>query len=317
MISMASVPSYRKVNYTLRPAKNIERKMIAEACSRLQAFGSLLDYRYIGFGSPFFSDFRLFHKALGFRVMINIESESGDSLRFEFNRPFCCIRMMYGKSSDVLPQLGWKGRQSVVWLDYDQRLGMDMLEDIDYVTANLEAPSVILITVESKAAAFAKDGEKVAVFLDELGDSLAGDIGRRDLAQTRFARTLHRVIDDRIRETLSERNAASDECRRIEYKQVFNFVYDDGTPMLTVGGVLVERRDLDIFTACDFSSLGYFSAGRDAYEIVAPRMTFKEQRHLDAQLPGSSAQSPGLTRDDVDAYRQVYRYFPAFTEVEL
>ena len=43
--------SYQKVNYALRPAKNIERKMICEALRQLSGFCLVETYRYIGFGS--------------------------------------------------------------------------------------------------------------------------------------------------------------------------------------------------------------------------------------------------------------------------
>ena len=51
--------SYESVNYVLRPAKNIERKMFCEAFRRLAEFGRVDSYRYVGFGSTFFSDFSL------------------------------------------------------------------------------------------------------------------------------------------------------------------------------------------------------------------------------------------------------------------
>ncbi len=58
-------PSYEKIHYGLRPAKNIERKMMCECFWRLSAFHPVHNYRYIGFGSVYFSDFLLFHKVLG------------------------------------------------------------------------------------------------------------------------------------------------------------------------------------------------------------------------------------------------------------
>jgi len=54
-------PSYRLINYNLRPAKSVERKMLAEGMSRLSIFGKIEDYNYVGFGSTFFSDFLLLH----------------------------------------------------------------------------------------------------------------------------------------------------------------------------------------------------------------------------------------------------------------
>ena len=57
--------SYRLIDYSLRPAKFAERRMLSEMFSRLKVFGSLESYRYIGFGSIWFTDCVLFHRALG------------------------------------------------------------------------------------------------------------------------------------------------------------------------------------------------------------------------------------------------------------
>ncbi|RMG75351.1 MAG: hypothetical protein D6711_06830, partial [Chloroflexi bacterium] len=61
--------SSRKINYGLRPAKHIERKMLIEIFRRLSEFGSVESYRYIGFGALYFNDFYQFHKYLGIQNM--------------------------------------------------------------------------------------------------------------------------------------------------------------------------------------------------------------------------------------------------------
>ena len=78
-------PSYEQVNYTIRPAKCVERKMMCEAFSRLSVFGSLKTYRYIGFGSTYFTDFTLFHRALDMNNMVSIEKDEEKAARFDFN----------------------------------------------------------------------------------------------------------------------------------------------------------------------------------------------------------------------------------------
>ncbi len=62
--------SFEKINYNLRPNKCIERKMMCETLSRLSHLEHLHNYRYIGLGSPYFSDFSLFHKNLGITELI-------------------------------------------------------------------------------------------------------------------------------------------------------------------------------------------------------------------------------------------------------
>ena len=63
--------SYRKIDYRVRPAKAVERKMFVEILRKLSEFGRLEGYRYVGLGSLYFSDFKLFHRVLGFDSMIS------------------------------------------------------------------------------------------------------------------------------------------------------------------------------------------------------------------------------------------------------
>ena len=58
--------SYNAIDYRLRPAKHAERAMLVEAAARLR-FSDLQNYRYVGFGSIYFSDFEIFHKVLGIK----------------------------------------------------------------------------------------------------------------------------------------------------------------------------------------------------------------------------------------------------------
>src|SRR2546421_725771 len=101
--------SGEKIDYRLRPAKSIERKMFAEAFRKLSEFGRLDAYRYVGMGSFYFSDFILFHRLLGLRQMISIEGEDDPSKqeRFTFNLPFSDknINLIFDTVKSVLPAL--------------------------------------------------------------------------------------------------------------------------------------------------------------------------------------------------------------------
>ena len=52
-------PNFEIINYELRAAKSVERKMLCEAFSRLSLLESIKNYGYIGFGSAYFTDFSL------------------------------------------------------------------------------------------------------------------------------------------------------------------------------------------------------------------------------------------------------------------
>lgn len=99
--------SFRKINYSLRPAKHAERKMMGEIFRRAAAFSALETYRYVGLGSVWFSDFSLYHKMLGIGEMVSIERATGCKARFEANRPFN-IEMRFKPTTEALPELDWK-----------------------------------------------------------------------------------------------------------------------------------------------------------------------------------------------------------------
>ena len=144
-----NTPSYSKINYRVRPAKSIQRKMLCDAFLRLSFFEPVENYRYVGFGATTFVDFILFHKILGIKDMISIEKNEKDKARFEFNNPFHCICIKYGNSSNVLSSLDWD-RKTVVWLDYDNPLTDSVLADIAYISRNLVSGSILVVTVDAR-----------------------------------------------------------------------------------------------------------------------------------------------------------------------
>ena len=77
--------SYQKINYSIRPAKSAERKMLCELIQHLSVFHKLSDYQYIGFGSTYFTDFSLFHRNLGINKMISIEKDPLNPLDWSFS----------------------------------------------------------------------------------------------------------------------------------------------------------------------------------------------------------------------------------------
>ena len=145
--------SYEKINYSLRPAKAIERKMLCDAMRRLSFFHRIEDYQYIGFGSTFFTDFAVFHKSLGINKMLSIEKEKKDAERFFFNLPFSCVDLEMGHSAEILPAIDW-ARPSIVWLDYDDRLESFMLNDLRTFFDNAKEGSMILISFNAHQTSF-------------------------------------------------------------------------------------------------------------------------------------------------------------------
>jgi len=339
-----SKASYRLVDYSLRPAKSIERKMLAEALRRLSFFDHVSNYRYIGFGSTYFTDFILFHRTLGIRDMISIEERVTDKPRFEFNRPFNCIRMEYENSNTVLPRLDWD-KEVIVWLDYDKGLDFQKLQDVACVCAKAVSGSVLIVTVNAHPVDVLRNRDlkteeemqqfRLKKFIENLGEHRASDFSSTDLEKWNMEKTYRRVILNEIERTLADRNGLiSDEHKKLRYQPLFNFHYSDGVKMLTVGILLYTEEDGEKLKRCNFEDPGldFIRTGSEAYQIRVPRLTHRERRYLDKTLPrvtGEGIEGDGSATDveedidigiplgDIEHYIRLYRFFPNFAETEL
>jgi hypothetical protein len=318
--------SYKKIDYRLRPAKSIERKMLAESFRRLSEFGRVDLYRYVGLGSVYFSDFLLFHKVLGFKHMVSIE-KAEDSVvqrRFVYNRPFEAVTMKFGHSNNVLPGLPWDVR-SIVWLDYDGVLDKSVLNDVATVSSKVISGSLLLVSVNANVPKVSSDetegGPKTA------RDALERDVGKvkvsptlesKDLASWGTAKAYRSIINNQIEETLKERNGILSVGGRINYSQLFNFNYSDGAKMLTVGGLFFDEAQEAIVSKCGFNHLEFYRNDEEAYFIDPPLLTFREMRALEQHLPLINAPTDlPISVTDMQRYDGVYRYFPNFAETEI
>ena len=329
--------SYLNINYRVRHAKSIERKMLCDALLRLSFFEPIQNYRYVGFGSTTFTDFILFHKVLGIRDMISIEKNKRDKARFEFNNPFGCICIKYGNSNKVLPSLAWDIK-TIVWLDYDGRLTNRVLQDIAYASMNLVSGSVLVVTVNAMPDSLPDprpstekevQNYRLEQFRKRVGSHrVPHDVRGKNLEAGEMATTCGRVILNEIEETLRNRNGLRSRDRNglrspereVEYKPLFNFLYQDNARMLTVGGIFYETGDRASLERCEFEKLDFVRSNAAFYEIEVPMLTHRECLYLDKKLPEGNSDAGkqiGLTEKDINNYKRLYRYFTTFAEIEL
>jgi hypothetical protein len=315
---MSEDQSYLKVNYVIRPAKNIERKMMSEAISRLSVFCRVKSYRYIGMGSTFYGDFTLFHRNLGLSPMYSIQKQYGDEERFNFNIPLGCVENRFGDSTAVLPGFNWLGIPTIVWLDYDEKMSPYMFTDIEYLTSVLHPSSMLIVTLERQGSRFGMlPKERYSCLKETFQDRFPLDLTQSDVVNENFHKVIKQMVDASIGDTLRKRNSGLTRKEQTEFKQIFYFTYADSTPMMTIGGLFLKKSENNLFSRCDYKSLPFYKPGQSPYQIYAPNLTLKEQRALDKQLPSRSLKLRGVPTKDVNAYARLYRYFPHFVEAEL
>jgi hypothetical protein len=318
--------SFRKINYSLRPAKHAERRMLCEVFGRLRPFQSISDYTYVGFGSVWFADFVLFHRALGIRDMLSIERVAEARQRIEANKPYRSIVVSYKDSSRVLPKLSWEKRH-LIWLDYDEPLTVAMLRDVTTVCARARSGSVLAVSVPCHAAREIDAAEEEAHgpssierFQQTFGrERLSQDVSEIDLQGWPFAALSRRILFSEIEQSLAVRNALIPDPEKMSFRTICEIEYEDGVKMTTVVGIFTSEADTPIFEACKFDSLDFMPARGSKIRIRIPKLTVREIRTLEQQLPRlpKKALSRGsIPAAEAKAFADLYRYLPNFAILE-
>ncbi len=295
--------------------------MIADLLRRLR-FAAIESYQYVGLGSVYFTDFIQFHKTLGIKKMISIEAEKEDASRFEANKPYSTIEILFGKTGTELHKVDLSLR-SVVWLDYDGTLSVEMFDDIRHVVSSAVSGSVLIVTVSANPWQTSPTDPNARINrLKRKFDPkrVPHSLTDQELDKWGTAEVFRKMINGEIRTVLNERNAGLPEQQIYAYQQLLNIQYQDSSKMLTVGGILFDEGQRGLFEQCEFGRLPFYTPSEDPFQVLIPRLTLKEIRSLEEQMPLAEGEAPELGEiPDTEAqkYISIYRYFPNFAPVDL
>lgn len=319
--------SFERIDYSLRPAKHAERRMLCDIFRRLRPFGRIEEYVYVGFGSVWFADFALFHRALGIKKMISIEAVEDAQQRIEDNRPFR-IPVDFRHSRDALPDLDW-ARKQFLWLDYDDPLSLDMLLDMRTVARRATSGTLLAITVQcSKAPQLAQADQDPAPgaptalqrFLGAFGrNRVPHDAGEDDFRGWPFGLLSRKMLSQEIMGELASRNSGAAQAKMV-FQPICEFEYEDGAKMTTLVGIFHLEEDLQKFEQCNFNSLDFLPEPKKKVRIAIPKITAREFKKLESQLPltpdNGELELGSIPATEARHFATMYRYLPNFAVVE-
>ena len=235
--------SHEKVQYELRPAKQVERRMLLHSFHELRNLGySVSSYEYTGLGSIYFVDFVLFHRYLGLTRMTSVEGDSDIKKRVKFNRPYKLIDVVVpDEMSAQIARLSAE-RRHILWLDFDSILTKELLDTVHLAAMQLSVQSILLITVDVEPPGRPEDGPKkwnpttwMRYYRREAGAHFWRGISKKDFARAALPRTNARILQSVIDQGLRDRD--------VDFIGMFSFLYADGHHMLSVGGMIGTNED--------------------------------------------------------------------------
>lgn len=343
-MSQASA-SFERLDYGLRSNKNIERKLVFDIlCTAGQSIG-FSNYRYLGFGSMWFSDFRIAHRTLGIDHMISLERKT-HAPRAEFNKPFAGITIFPGDALDTVREFSdaeWRS-PFVAWFDFDGNLDDDVANLLKLFVKNCALDSVFAITLNARKANYGRQrtcdrrnetsvgvvettltpGVTSARFQPkQTGGGKFLDVTEHEfpefLASAVLAYLSHLVVS-------KERKAQGDAG---VFVPLINLFHRDGVEMITVGGAISSARNEEHWWRCvrDHPAIDRDTEGKPMFQrLDLVPITLREKLVLDRCLPESAEknfcdalETAGicLGKEEALKYRRYYRHFPVFVESSL
>lgn len=309
--------SDQKINYSMRPSKAIERRMLLEVIKEVCIPANVDQYEYIGFGAAFFADFKLFHRTLGIKNMTSIEGSKKGVERCKFNRPFRTIKIIEGRSNEVLPTFQWK-RKSIIWLDYDKGLQNYMFDDTATCLSKVKPGSFFILSMRRDF-----DVDTVEALSAKIGDHCDSSLKNEDLQPTNAAKTLHKLLNSKFQDIVVNRSSALPPNEKLVFVQLFNYTYSDNAYMYTLGGILIKESELAAFRSLKLNTYHFVNRNPDAINISTPIVTQKEFVGLNALLPLNNRASfvtkarkyDFLDKNILEAFYNTYRYYLPYIEV--
>lgn len=318
----SSVSSTSFVDFSVRQNKAIERSIVFGCLQELTRKMELDNPIYVGFGSVWFVDFIQAHRHLAINTMISIESDEIIYARAKFNKPFRTVEIHHGLSTNVIPTLirdeNYAGRPWIVWLDYDSALDEDKLSELTYLVQVLPENSILLTTFTATSRYYGKKDSKREEFLRGiLGDALI-DTPFPDAGSLKNVSVQMDVLSKSALNFLVA--AGLQGGRTGGAYPAFRLMYQDGSPMVTVGVALPSGA-----TASSVEELLKSGSwkGKINQPISTPPLTAREMNALQAALP---AQFPitrenvremgfDLLDDQIASFVRHYLEYPSFVQV--
>ena len=321
--------------YNLRRNKYVERQLFMELLSRFSRWQEIGNYLYIGFGGVYFEEFKLLHTRFGLKKMISVEREEWMLARQELNVPYGCITPFHGSSSDLVVNIDdyraiGETTNLLVWLDYVTPSELPtQLSEIRSLISKLEHGDILKVTFSLHPGWLNKGASDVLTnrlenLQSQLGSAyLAEGISISDVTNEGLPRVYLDALKRKIAEGLTENP-------KLEFLPLGCYTYNDGTPMLTVTGALIDRGLQASFDErLNLGKLEFSSPQWEIHQIEVPDMSLRERLEVDKKLDGKTAEQiagelpfrfekdPEESLDLIRNYLKLYRFYPNYHRVQI
>lgn len=317
--------------YHLRPNKAVDRNLFVESLVKIERIVDLSDYRYIGFGSYEFDEFKLIYRYLGIEDLHSIEMDSNVFRRQSFNKPYSCIEL-YNKTCGAYFDEDYdENKHSIIWVDFS--VANDkyaQCQDIANISGKLQAGDIFRITVNANSSGvptgdypgpeIPRAEKKVARYTwlkSNLGKYFPDNSSETDITDNGYPLFLLKVIKKAVYQDLNSELFA---C------PISNYVYSDNTQMMTLTlfiGLSSEKEDILKRLSTAYKGWECYiniNEWEEPMKIDLPPLTVHEQLEIKQHKNTDEDmrkiwEEMGIQKDEVERYLRFARYYPNFQPV--
>lgn len=278
-MNRSGIPSFERINYLLRPRKQVERKIMIDILQSIRTEIDLSKHRYVGMGSVYFYDFILMHKWLGIDKLTSFD-DSTEKKRFEYNKPYEFIEFENCSSTDFLIKYDWANNKTIVWLDYDGDIEKHayIVNDLEIAAKNCRKNDFLFATVNAAPPLGRNYREtnglrrkvlenfKLYISAEFLSNKYTTSIAFSNLLQNIFMNAIEKGT----------------EYNQNKFHKLFSFAYKDGAPMYSIGGFFTDdsesvQRILKLHSKIEPDKI-------KIHDIDIPNLTYREKLYLDSKI---------------------------------
>lgn len=303
-----------KVPYDLRPGKQIERRMILAYLQTLMSVGiDIAKYKYIGMGSIQFIDFIMMHKYLGNTDLLSVEHDEELEARVNYNKPFGCVEIEMTSIGTTIARLD-RDKQHIIWLDFDDKISLDICDDLATCGTILAPGSIIICTLDIEEERN-KPKETFDRYKSDAEQFFDPRFKRIDFSSKNIPVTISKIANNAICRFMNRRID-------LEYTPLFSCTYSDGHRMLSFGGMITNSDLRATLRNIELQTIPFCISSFEEmpFKIPVPVLTRLERIKLDSIMPDPTQEQIDqlpLPDSDVLAYKEIYKYLPSYIETYL
>jgi len=319
--------------YHLRPNKAVDRNLFVENLVHLGRLVDISHYRYIGFGSYEFDEFKLIYRTLGIEDLHSIEMDSDVFMRQKFNRPYSFIQLFNKTCGEYFDEDYEDTRNSIIWVDFTEaNKKYSQCQDIANICGKMQMGDVLRITLNANPTGISTGGKQPGdappeerkklrfdALREDLNEFFPKGMSEDDITKNRFPSLLLKVIKKAVYQNLDVNLSPCPLC---------SYVYSDNTQMMTTTIIMCPAADRDNSIA----KLKHVFSDWEAYvniddwdkfiRIDLPPLTVHEQLEI-AQYEKNEEDTKkiekimGIKKEEFERYLLFARYYPNYQPVMI